>query len=109
MTDIPNNYLNVTSGLGEANPRALLIVPLKINDEIYGVIELASFNPFEPFQIEFIENLAEVLPSTIATVKINIQTAKLLRETRIQAEKMLQQEEELRQNLEEMQATQEGV
>lgn len=107
MTDIPDNYMNVTSGLGESNPRSLLIVPLKANDEIFGVIEMASFQPFHEYEIGFVEKIAESIALTISTVRTNIQTAKLLRETQIQAEKMSQQEEELRQNLEEMQATQE--
>ncbi len=107
MTDIPDNYITVTSGLGESNPRSLLIVPLKANDEIFGVIEMASFQPFHEYEISFVEKTAESIALTISTVKTNIQTSKLLRETQQQAEKMAQQEEELRQNLEEMQATQE--
>jgi len=107
MTDIPEDYVNITSGLGEATPKAVLIVPLKANEEIYGVIELASFHPFQEFEIDFVERLGESIALTISTVKTNIKTSKLLKETQIQAEKMAQQEEELRQNLEEMKATQE--
>ncbi|WP_026474326.1 PAS domain S-box protein [Alkaliflexus imshenetskii] len=107
LTDIPSDYIHITSGLGEANPGTILIVPLKTNDELYGVIELASFQVLQKFEVELVEKSAESIAATIATVKNNIQTNKLLKETQIQAEKMAQQEEELRQNLEEMRATQE--
>lgn len=107
MTDIPNNYITVTSGLGDGGPKSLLIVPLKTSEDIYGAIEMASFKEFEEFEIEFVEKTAESIALTISNVQNNMRTRKLLSETQEQSEKMRQQEEELRQNMEEMRATQE--
>ncbi len=107
MTDIPDNYVSITSGLGDSNPRSLIIVPLKFNDIVYGVIEMASFNVLSQYQIEFIEKIAESIASTISTVKVNIRTVTLLEESKLKSEELAAQEEEMRQNMEELQTTQE--
>jgi transcriptional regulator with GAF, ATPase, and Fis domain len=109
LTDVPDNYVAITSGLGDANPRCVLIVPLKMNEKVYGIIEIASFVPFEKYMIEFTEKLGESIASTIAATKINDRTSSLLAQTQIQAEEMRSQEEEMRQNMEELQATQEEM
>lgn len=107
LTDIPENYIQITSGLGEARPKCLLIVPLLMEEKVLGIIEIASFTEIEQYQIEFVEKLAQSIASTLTSVRTNIRTSGLLAKTQQQAEEMSAQEEEMRQNMEELQATQE--
>jgi PAS domain S-box-containing protein len=109
LTDVPQNYVRITSGLGDANPTSVVIVPLKINDQIFGVVEIASFNVFQPYEIEFVQKIAESIASSISSVKINARTQRLLEESQEMTEQMRAQEEEMRQNMEELQATQEEM
>lgn len=109
ITDVPEGYVNITSGLGDANPTSILIIPLKVNDEIHGVVEMASFTDFKVHEIEFVEKIAESIASTISTVRVNAKTQNLLEESQQMTEEMRAQEEEMRQNMEELQATQEEI
>ncbi len=109
LTDVPQNYVKITSGLGDANPTSVLIVPLKVNDQIFGVVEIASFSLFKDFEIEFVQKIAESIASTISSVKVNARTQRLLEESQQMTEQMRAQEEEMRQNMEELQATQEEM
>jgi methyl-accepting chemotaxis protein len=109
LREIPEDYIKVTSGLGESNPRTLILVPFKVNEQVMGVMELVSFNEFEDYHIDFLEKAGETIASDISTTKINQQTEVLLKQSQRQAEELSQQEEEMRQNMEEIQATQESL
>lgn len=106
---IPDNYITIGSGLGESKPRCLLIVPLKKDEDVLGVLEIASFDDFRPHEVEFVEKIAESIASALITVKLHLQTSQYLERFQQQAEEMKAQDEELRQNIEELQATHEQM
>ena len=109
LTEIPKEYINITSGLGEAPPSCLVLMPLLHNNEVLGVIEIASFNNILDYELDFLKNVADNFAITLGTVRNNSLTSKLLERSQKQAEELLSNEEELRQNLEELKATQEEV
>ena len=109
MTKVPSEYVRITSGLGEATPTSLLLVPIKNDDGIQGVIEVASFKELEPYKIDFMKRIAENLATAVNATKLNERTRALYEESQQQAEEMKAQEEEMRQNMEELQATQEEM
>ena len=107
LTEIPDSYIQITSGLGGSEPHSLLLIPMKMEEEVLGVIEIASFNEFEKYQIEFLEQASLSIASSLNMSETNRRTSELLEKTQQQAEEMSAQEEEMRQNMEELQATQE--
>ncbi|MEA2106333.1 MAG: GAF domain-containing protein [Bacteroidota bacterium] len=107
LTEIPDNYIRITSGLGGSNPRSLILIPMKLEEEVLGVMEIASFNKYEDYQIEFLEQACLSVASSLNMAETNKRTSELLEKTQQQAEEMSAQEEEMRQNMEELQATQE--
>ncbi len=66
LTDIPEDYIRIKSGLGEDQPKSLLIVPIRLNELIIGVIEIASLEIFQDFQIEFIERIGTSIASSLS-------------------------------------------
>jgi PAS domain-containing protein len=109
LNELPDEYIRITSGLGDANPRALVIVPLKVDKDVYGIVELASFKNYQEYEIQFVEKLAETIASTLASVRVAQKNMDLIEQFQQQTEQMRAQEEEMRQNMEELQATQEEM
>jgi hypothetical protein len=109
LTSVPPDYLTITSGLGDATPKCVVIVPLKYNERTNAVLELASFTTYSQHEISFLEKAGEFVASAIATVQNNEKNRTMVDQMKSQTEQLRAQEEELRQNLEELEATQEDM
>ncbi|MGB3617154.1 MAG: GAF domain-containing protein, partial [Catalinimonas sp.] len=109
LTELPTDYIKITSGLGEALPSALVIVPLMANERVEGVLEIASFKPFEPFQLDFLDRIGEAVAGHLRYAITNQTTQSLLNLSKQRTEELQAQEEEMRQNMEELAATQEEM
>lgn len=109
VKEVPDNYVTIASGLGDTNPKSVVLFPLMNNNNCHGVLEVASLKMLEDHEVEFLEKLTESVASTIESVKVNEQTKKLLEDSQNMGAELREQEEELRQNQEEMAATQEEM
>lgn len=109
IENIPTGHVSIKSGLGEATPKSLLVIPLIDGDILYGVIEIASFHFFKQYEIEFVEKIGENIATTLASVRVNEQTQKLLKESQNLTEQMKSQEESMKQSLLDLQGAQEEL
>ncbi|HLT73116.1 MAG TPA: GAF domain-containing protein [Cyclobacteriaceae bacterium] len=109
MTDVPKDYVKITSGLGEALPACICIVPLLYEQKLYGAIELASFKVLDQTALEYLRKISETIGYNLASIESRERTDRLLKETQNMAEEVRLREEELRQNMEELTATQEDM
>lgn len=100
ITDIPPDYAHIKSGTGILKPTTILIVPLKTDNKVEGIIELASIHAYEPYVIEFVEKLSRRIATNIAAVKANAKNIKLLQKADEANRKIEQAEAQLRRKVE---------
>lgn len=108
VTDLPPDYIKIRSGLGEDVPSSVLLIPVMLDNNVLGVIELASLGEMPAHQIEFIGQLGDALATTLAKVKANLQNRKLFEQTKKQAEELTSQEKVFRQNMEQLEKAQDA-
>lgn len=106
LSKLPSDYLEIESGTGGAQPKNLLIVPLKFEEKIYGVIEIASFNKFKATEIEFSEKVSEVVASSLSILSINEKNQRLLEHTQEQARQLADKERNLEDYIQKLEIAQ---
>lgn len=109
IEEVPEDYIHITSGLGKRPPTCILIAPVKVNEEIFGAIELAFFDFLPQYKIDFVTSVCETFGSTLSSSRMNMRTRKLLENSQSINAELQQKEEQMRQNAEELQATQEEL
>ncbi|WP_096058982.1 HAMP domain-containing protein [Carbonactinospora thermoautotrophica] len=98
VTDLPQDYLKIVSGLGEAPPASIIVLPVLFENQVLGVIELASFHEFSEIHRAFLDQLMENVGVTVNTIIANSRTEALLAESQRLAEELKAQKEELRRS-----------
>ena len=109
VRELPETYSKIQSGLGDVQPGYLVFMPIKLDDQILGIIEISSFLPLESYKLNYIEKATESVASVISIVQANERVKKAMDESHMQAEEIKATDEELKQNLEELTATQEEL
>jgi signal transduction histidine kinase/HAMP domain-containing protein/CheY-like chemotaxis protein len=103
VANLPEGYVKISSGLGEAPPANLAVLPILFEDQVLGVIELASFDSFNPVQTDFLEQLTETLGVNFNTIIANARTDALLEESQRLASELQARSEELQDQQVELQ------
>jgi signal transduction histidine kinase/CheY-like chemotaxis protein len=92
---VPHDYIRVSSGLGEAPPRSLVVLPVLFEGETKAVLELATFDEFDEIRLTFLEQLAESIGIVLNTIAANMRTEELLKQSQALTESLQAQQEAL--------------
>jgi signal transduction histidine kinase/CheY-like chemotaxis protein/HAMP domain-containing protein len=103
ITNVPKNYIKISSGLGEGRPLNLIILPVLFENKVKAVIELASFDTFSQTHLDFLEQLTESIGIVLNTIETNTRTEELLSQSQSLANELKIQQEELRRTNDELQ------
>jgi HAMP domain-containing protein/CheY-like chemotaxis protein/signal transduction histidine kinase len=105
ITQAPEDYVRITSGLGEGVPVNVIVLPVLFEEQVMAVIELASFQRFSQTQQTFLEQLSESIGVVLNTIQANMRTEDLLEQSQQLTQELQSQSEELQAQQEELQQT----
>ena len=103
LTDLPADYIKVGSGLGDAPAAGLLVIPVLFEDQLLGVIELASIRSFSEVNRDFLDRLTDTIGVVLNTIRANMRTEELLAQSQSLTQELQKQSEELRETNDELQ------
>ncbi|MFC9083141.1 HAMP domain-containing protein [Streptomyces sp. NPDC057062] len=95
VENAPSGYLKISSGLGEAPPAQVIVLPVLFEGKVLGVIELASFTPFTQIQKDFLNQIAEMIATSVNTISVNTKTEVLLKQSQELTEQLRERSAEL--------------
>jgi len=104
LTDVPEEFIHIRSGMGGQRPSSVLMLPIKLGESITGALELASFQVFQPHQAQFLEVICDHIGASFASIRSQAQTQRLLAETERLAENMRLRESGLLMEIESLKA-----
>ncbi|AQS67221.1 HAMP domain-containing protein [Streptomyces pactum] len=105
VENAPSGYLKISSGLGEAPPAQVIVLPVLFEGQVLGVIELASFTPFTQIQKDFLNQIAEMIATSVNTISVNTKTEVLLKQSQELTEQLRDRSEELEQRQKALQSS----
>jgi HAMP domain-containing protein/signal transduction histidine kinase len=105
VENAPSGYLKISSGLGEAPPAQVIVLPVLFEGQVLGVIELASFTPFTQIQKDFLNQIAEMIATSVNTISVNTKTEQLLKQSQELTEQLRERSAELEQRQKALQAS----
>ena len=103
LTDVPRDYITISSALGEAAPAHVVVMPVTFEEQVLGVIELGALRPFSAVNQAFLDQLADTIGVVINTIQANMRTEQLLTQSQALTQELQKQSLELRQTNDELQ------
>jgi HAMP domain-containing protein/signal transduction histidine kinase len=102
LTDVPDDYVHISSGLGESPPRNIIVLPVLFEGQVKAVVELASFHRFTATTQTFLDQLSESIGIVLNTIEANMRTEELLKQSQSLAGELQSRQQELQKTNQEL-------